>query len=71
MAETAAGKEMEARAAARKAKAEKAKRHVWCAYDGAGVYVLFGEERAALRFAVEHKMGCKSVVFGVALAEQI
>jgi hypothetical protein len=73
---TAAGRELKARAEARKAKAEAGKRKVWCAYtaDVGGtppVFVLFGTELAALRYAAEHTMHCKPVEFGVPLGEQV
>lgn len=45
-------------------------RQVWCAYDGSD-YVLFGAELAALRYAAEHRMACKAVLYGVPLSQQI
>jgi len=74
MAETAAGTDVDTRTrgvAARKAKAERAQRHVWCAYHSDGsVFVLFGTELAAMRYAVENDMKCQAVAFGVGLREQ-
>ena len=48
-------------------------RRVWCAYNADGsCFVLFGQELAAMRYAVEHSMnGCRAMELGVPLQEQI
>jgi hypothetical protein len=53
--------------------AERAKaRQIWCAYAADGSdFVLFGTELAALRYAAEHQMACRGVVYGLPLREQI
>lgn len=69
------GETLSARTAKRaEARMSKA-RQIWCAYtveDGAPPeFVLFGTEQNALRYAVEHRMGCKPVRLGVPLSEQL
>jgi hypothetical protein len=64
---------LRAEVAKRTAAAEVKSRRVWCAYNADGsCFVLFGQEVAAMRYALEHHLdGCRAVEFGVPLLDQI
>jgi hypothetical protein len=44
-------------------------RKLWCAYNDV-TYVLFGTELTGYRYATEHNMRCRPVVFGKPIYDQ-